>query len=140
MEREEVLKNYICMKYKSIRQFALAHNLKYSTIVAILTRGLGNAGIDNVFEICHALNISADALIMNGIIVEKPTDNAKHVPGQRRLEAYAVFIDIMQGSKIVTIDDKVLTDEECRIFVAGIESLIDMIRRLRKDSEKEPNE
>ena len=42
--------------------------------------------------------------------------------------------------KKFTIDDKPLTNDESRIFIAGIESLIDMIRRLRKDSEKETNE
>lgn len=139
MEREEVLKNYICMKYKSVRQFAIDKNLKYSTIASLLSHDLGKANIDTVFEICKALNISADALIMNGIIVEKPIDN-KHIQNTRRIEAYALFIEIMHGARQFTIDDKLLTYEECRIFVAGIESLIDLIRRLRKDSEKEPNE
>lgn len=136
MEREEVLKNYICMKYKSVRQFTIEKNLKYSTVAAILSRGLGKAGIDTVFEICDALNISADALINKSIIVEKPSDNQNHVRLERRLEAYAVFAEILRSSKNFTIDNIPLTSEEGRIFNAGIEALIDMIRRLRKENKE----
>lgn len=132
MEREEVLKNYILMKYKSVRQFALENNIKYSTLSAILSRGLGKAGIENVFEICDALNISADALINKNIIVEKQLAKP-HATLSRRLEAYTVFIEILNNSRNFTIDDRPLTDEEAKIFYAGIEAMIDVIRRLRKE-------
>ena len=139
MEREEVLKNYICMKYKSVRQFTLEKNLKYSTVAAILSRGLGKAGIDNVFEICDALNISADALINKSIIVEKPRADL-HERLSRRIEAYTVFIELLQSERNFTIDGIPLTSEEARIFNAGFEALIETIRKLRKNSEKESEE
>lgn len=132
MEREEVLKNYILMKYKSVRQFAIENDIKYSTLSAILTRGLGKAGIDNVFEICDALHISADALINKSIIVEKPIDSSGFRLS-RRLEAYTVFLGILKNSHNFTIDDISLTYEEAKIFYAGIEAMIDVIRRLRKE-------
>ena len=91
MEREEILKNYICMKYKSVRQFTIDKNLKYSTVASLLSHSLGKANIDTVFEICKALNISADALIERGIIVEKPKEeNTVEVVG----------IKFRNGSKI----------------------------------------
>lgn len=131
MEREEVLKNYICMKYKSVRQFTIDKDLKYSTVAAILSRGLGRAGIDTVIEICDALNIDVDALIKKGIIVEKPSENF-HIRAQRRLEAYSIFAQILQNSNNFTIDNIPLSPEEGKIFNAGIEALIETIRRLRK--------
>ncbi len=134
MEREEILKNYILMKYKSVRQFALENNLKYSTVVAILTRGLGNAGIDNVFEICDALNISADYLINKSSIVEKP--NSRKHTYSRSVEAYALLAKILQNEKKFTIDKIPLTEEETKLFNAGLMALIETIRILRKDSEK----
>jgi len=136
MEREEVLKNYICMKYKSVRQFAIDKNLKYSTIAALLSHSLGKANLDTVFEICKALNISADALIENGIIVEKPSED--HYSRQlKRVEAYALYLSNLAKSQDFTIDDIPLSQEEGKIFDAGFETLIDVIRKYRENSEKE---
>ena len=60
MSKEDILKDYICAKYKSVRQFTMATGLKYSTVVAILSRGLGSASIeeptlyyDKYFYILH---------------------------------------------------------------------------------------
>lgn len=139
MEREEVLKNYICMKYKSVRQFAIDKNLKYSTIAGLLSHSLGKANLDTVFEICKALNISADALIENGIIVEKPSED--HYSRQlKRLEAYAFYLSNLAKSQDFTIDDIPLSQEEGKIFDAGFETLIDVIRKYRENSEKETKE
>ena len=136
MEREEVLKNYICMKYKSVRQFTIDKNLKYSTIAGLLSHSLGKANIDTVFEICRALNISADALIERGIIVEKAdsTDIAS-----RRLEAYSLFFATHSNLKEFTIDNVKLSDKEIKIFRIGVDAVIDIIRKLRL-SEKESKE
>lgn len=136
MEREEILKNYICMKYKSVRQFTIDKNLKYSTVASLLSHSLGKANIDTVFEICKALNISADALIERGIIVEKPKEEYSS-NFRRRIEAYSVFVQILQSSKDFTIDGIPLTCDEAKIFNAGVEALIETIRKLRKCSDEE---
>ena len=70
MSIEEQLKNLILKKYKSLRQFAPYTGLPYSTIAAILKRGIMNSNIENVFKICEVLKISVDDLV-NGKIVEK---------------------------------------------------------------------
>lgn len=123
------------MKYKSVRQFTIDKNLKYSTVASLLSHDLGKANIDTVFEICKALHISADALIVNGIIVEKPSE--KHIRLSRRLEAYSLFVELQQSDRTFTIDNKPLTPEECRIFSTGIDTLIDLIRKLRNKGNKE---
>ena len=136
MEREEVLKDYICMKYKSVRQFTLDKNLKYSTIAGLLSHSLGKANIDTVFEICRALNISADALIERGIIVEKAPANPKIDSTYRRIEAYRLIFATFANLKDFTLDGVMLNEEEIKIFRAGIDALIELIRNYRKDNKE----
>lgn len=57
MTREQQLRNKILDEYQSIRQFSIAANIPYSTIMTILSRGIGGASFDVVLNICKALNI-----------------------------------------------------------------------------------
>ena len=59
---EEMLKEYILEKYKSIREFVQVADLKYSTVDSILKRGIDNSSISNVMKICKVLKISVDEL------------------------------------------------------------------------------
>ena len=70
MTIEEKLKDYIISNYKSLRNFVNTSgvNMPYTTVDGIFKRGIGSASIDNVFRICDALGISADALIEGDII------------------------------------------------------------------------
>lgn len=132
MNAEDVLKEYICARYKSIRQFCYEFDLKYSTVVAMLSRGLRNSNIDTVFPVCKALGISVEDLVKKGEIVEIHESKPKH---KRKLEAQNIFMRFMQNSGDFTLDGKPLTPEEAKIFFAGFQSLLDMIRRLRKEEE-----
>ncbi|MBR2558103.1 MAG: helix-turn-helix transcriptional regulator [Methanobrevibacter sp.] len=71
MRTEEKLKNYIISKHGSVRKFAPLTGLPYSTIQSILRRGIENCNVQNIQQICDALNISSTDLL-NGIIKEKP--------------------------------------------------------------------
>lgn len=133
MSSEELLKEYICSKYKSIRQFAMLYGLKYSTITAILARGLKNSSIDNVLEICNALNISTEALVVDKMIVPLSQEPNNVVP--ERIEAYLNNFKILEDSAHYTIDGEPLTSEERKQFRIGMELLIDFIRRQRKSKE-----
>lgn len=133
MSREETLKKYIIAKYKSVRQFTIATGLKYSTVVAILSRDLGGAAVENVIAICKALNISTDALAEDGIIVELAPKEPPKMP--ERIEAYLNIFKIREDSEHYTIDGKPLTEEERKQFRIGMELLIDFIRRQREAKE-----
>ena len=75
--KEEVLKNYILTKYKSVREFAIDCGIPYTTFLTILKRGIDNANINNIFKICKTLNISADALA-EGLIVPYASETPKY--------------------------------------------------------------
>lgn len=64
---EDLLKEYILSKYRSIREFTIDTGMPYSTLDTILKRGIRNASIDNILKICQTLGISTDALV-NGKI------------------------------------------------------------------------
>ena len=56
-EREQRLRGLILDAYPSIRQFALEAGIPYSTVMTMLTRGIGGASFDVVLEVCRKLNI-----------------------------------------------------------------------------------
>ncbi len=64
---EDVLKDLILSKYKSIRDFTTQANMPYTTVDSVLKRGVLKSNVDTVIKICQFLGISADALI-NGQI------------------------------------------------------------------------
>lgn len=134
MNSEENLKNYICSRYKSVRQFAVQNDLKYSTVVAMLSRGLLNSNIETVFEVCKALDISVEPLVKTGTIME--LHNAKRIEFNRRIEALSIFTEIAGGEGNLTIDEVSLTPEELRILLHGMDCVIELIRKLRKDNEE----
>ena len=62
MTREMKLRNLILDQYQSLRQFSIACNIPYSTLMTLLTRGMGGASFDIVITICNKLEIDPRAL------------------------------------------------------------------------------
>ena len=60
--RELFLRNRILDRYTSLRQFAICTDISYSSVLTLLTRGIGGASFDTVMRICHALDIEPDYL------------------------------------------------------------------------------
>lgn len=58
MERELRLRNAILDRYKSIRQFALAVDVPYSSIMTGLSKGITGMSFDTVIKICKALGLN----------------------------------------------------------------------------------
>ncbi len=54
--REQALRWRILDEYDSLRQFAAAADIPYSTLLTLLARGVGGASFDTVLRICRALN------------------------------------------------------------------------------------
>lgn len=71
MTTEEMLKDYILSRYKSIREFTIQHDIPYTTLDSIFRRGIGNSSINNVVKICRALEISTDELADGRIVTAK---------------------------------------------------------------------
>lgn len=57
MTREMRLRLLILQRYPSLRQFALAAGVPYSTLLTLLSRGVGGASFDVVMQICRQLNL-----------------------------------------------------------------------------------
>lgn len=57
MTREWRLRKAILERYPSLRQFALAASIPYSTLLTVLSRGIGGASFDVVVAICKQLGI-----------------------------------------------------------------------------------
>ena len=57
MTREQNLRNLILDKYPSLRKFAAAADIPYSSLMTILERGIAGASFDTVIKICKALGV-----------------------------------------------------------------------------------
>ena len=57
MNRELKLRNLILDRYTSLRQFASDADIPYSTLMTLLSRGVGGASFDIVLRICKILKI-----------------------------------------------------------------------------------
>ncbi len=57
MNREQLLRNLILDKYISLRQFSIEADIPYSSLMTILSRGIGGASFDMVMQICNKLEV-----------------------------------------------------------------------------------
>lgn len=57
MTREWRLRKAILERYPSLRQFALEADIPYTTLLTLLSRGVGGASFDVVIAICKQLEI-----------------------------------------------------------------------------------
>lgn len=57
MDRETKLRNIILDKFISLRQFSVEADIPYSSLMTILSRGVGGASFDTVVQICKKLDI-----------------------------------------------------------------------------------
>ncbi len=57
MNREQKLRNLILDRYTSLRRFAIESDIPYSTLMTLLSRGIGGASFDVVIKICKKLKI-----------------------------------------------------------------------------------
>ena len=62
MSREWMLRNLILDRYPSLRSFAVAADIPYSTLMTLLSRDVGSASFDVVIRICRTLQI--DPLVL----------------------------------------------------------------------------
>lgn len=57
MTREQKLRNIILDRYTSLRRFSMEVDIPYSTLMTLLSRGIGGASFDIVILICQKLDV-----------------------------------------------------------------------------------
>ena len=62
MNREQFLRNRILDSFTSLRQFAMEADIPYSSLMTVLSRGIGGASFDMVMQICRKLNLEPEML------------------------------------------------------------------------------
>ena len=130
MTIEDKLKRYIMTRYSSLREFTIKSNIPYSTVNAILKRGISNSSLSNVSKICKALNISLDELEHNKIV---PLDSIETSDDIIELNNIIQFYKFkLQKLENITLDDIPLTDNERSLIIDNLDILIEQIRRKRK--------
>ncbi|WP_337767116.1 hypothetical protein [Gemmiger formicilis] len=98
MSVEQELKGFIVARYGTVKDFAISIDMPPSTLDGVLKRGVGKANISNVIKICHALNISCDALAYGHI---EPCDNA---PSTATPKQHTLRSDLLQSFDMLNAD------------------------------------
>lgn len=62
MTKEEYVKHLIKSSGHSVKSFAKAIDLPYTTLLGMLKNGLGGAAVDNVIKVCKGLGITVEDL------------------------------------------------------------------------------
>ena len=70
MQLEEEIKELILRDYKSLNNFCKQFDFPWSTVKAILTRGINNSSVTSVIKLCNALNLDLEKLTQ-GVIAHK---------------------------------------------------------------------
>lgn len=61
--RTEIIEKLIAEKFPNVKAFAETIQIPYTTLKSMLTRGIGNASVDNVIKVCKGLGITTDQLV-----------------------------------------------------------------------------
>lgn len=130
MTIENKLKRYIMTRYSSLREFTIKSDIPYSTVNAILKRGIANSSLNNVSKICKALNISLDELEHNRIVPLDNSDNAEKEIELKNVVQYYKFK--LQKSENIYLDDRALTDNEKFFIMDSLDIMIEQIRKRRE--------
>lgn len=131
MTLEEKLKDLIIRRYGTMKAFAEYAGIKYTTLAAIMKRGIMNSTIDNIFTLCHALNISVDALAKGQIIPLPEEDLPKEQQVNDLPDLVDAYVYHIQNNHECTLDDKPVTQEELEYFFKSIDMVFDQMRARR---------
>ena len=129
MTIENKLKRYIMDRYSSLREFTIESDIPYSTVNAILKRGIANSSLSNVSKICKALNISLDELEHNRIV---PLDNIETSNESVELNNIVQLYKFkLQKLENITLDDIPLEENEREFIIDSIDIMIEQLKKRR---------
>lgn len=124
MKFDAMLKQYILTRYGTLKEFAAACDMSYSTMDAIFRRGSDRTSVDNLIKICTVLGIKI-ADLFDGRIVLSDT-------GKTPTEVELVFLT----SDNLTIDTIHISKEERETLRDCINAACCIIRRHRMNETK----
>lgn len=75
MTPEELIKERILERYKSVRAFTQDIGVSYSTVDSMLKRGIYGAGVGTVLKVCNALGLEVEE-----VLLETNEDSQKKSP------------------------------------------------------------
>ena len=130
MTIETKVKEMVLSRYPSVRNFAEACGIKYSTMLAVFSRGFDNTGIENLRKICRVLGITMDGLARGVIEPVTVPENAIVLSHQQS----RLLLLMLEND--VYIDEQPVTKEEALLIDDQITAAIEIIRRQRKRREK----
>lgn len=125
---EEKLKDLILSRYKSVREFSQTADIPYTTVKSILSRGIGNASLNNIFIICKALHISVDALA-RGELKPHFTDNEEAVAIEDMVDGVRSKITM---SDHLTINGIPVDINQVEPIIEGLDIGFEMVKRKTK--------
>ena len=132
MTIEDKVRSIIMNKYKSMREFSIDHDIPYTTLKSMLSRGFGNSSVNNVIKLCKALGISADALADGEIVsVKKRTS----VPINDMIEVKDVLDDtkdILTHSGFITLDGKPLNKTDIESIIDAMDVGVEIAKRKKR--------
>lgn len=109
---EKDLRDLICSKYKSIRAFADAADLPYTTVDSILKRGIDKATVKNVIKLCQTLNIDTDALADGRIMPRKALLNIAITSNEKVFLSKIRSLDDQKKAVVLSVLDLAYTTNE----------------------------
>lgn len=130
MTIEEKLRELILSRYKSLRDFVQHADMSYSTVDSILRRGIANSSLTNILKLCKALNISADELANNMIVTNAEVKDYKLSADIGELVKIAKMN--VQEYESLTLDGKLITQEELEVILDAIDIGIEIVRRKKR--------
>lgn len=131
MTIEEKLRETILSKHKSVLEFTESIGMPYGTIQSIFKRGINNSSVTNIIKICVALGISADELAKGKIV---PVESLPKVelPDLDLEQAIRYMKNNYEDFEPLSIDGKVLSEDELDSFYFAIETFIRFVKRKRE--------
>ncbi len=134
MTIEERLKDLIIERYGTMKDFSVAAQLPYGTVDTILRRGVNKASITNIIAICKTLNISTDELAKGKIVPIEPKPQI-HKQVLDLESALSYMRNNYEDNEDLSIDGKVLSDDELDSFYFAIATFIRFVKRKRENEQ-----
>lgn len=125
MNIEDQLKQLITARYGTIKDFSKACGVKYTTVMTILSRGVGNASITNIIAICKALGISTDELAEGRIVFTAPKNP------HRALEKALFDLEIQMLDYQITFEGETLKSNEISFVKDSFATILEMLKKKR---------
>lgn len=119
MSLEEQLKAEILTQHRSVRAFAMAANIPYTTLDSVLKRGVEKAGVVTVLRIFSALDLDVES-IATGVLRKKESNPASGEDA-RLLDMFHQFNNEGQEKLLETADDMIQSGKYIKTCPMGLD-------------------